>query len=545
VSLPITVWHQVPGGDTADLGTVTTGVSFATAAVGGFAHCQARLAGDLRRRLGYLGMVRLFHNGTLLWEGQLEDQSWSFEPESKTTTFRAFGLQSKLRETSVRRIWSKRAIDWQPLYSMSGNVYYASGLTAGATWDPSAWGARFGIEDSANADFQGATPEVVVYVATVGVTPSPGQCNGMLCTLPAGLSAVRVLCTGKQATAAFSGSRCTGSVQTSIDGSTWTLEGSAFVGDSVTGTDESVALTAGSRYVKLIGGTSNAGGALAAGNGFRFQNPRILGTSLVEDVAGGFYGGTILRDLIALVPGLTIGLIEEGSDFTIQAIERAVRDEALSVVQEVAGYYTREWAVWEDGQFDWRTKNLDEPGWIATLAHDVEQFEVDATLDGIARTVYVLYTDAASGLDAEASAIATSQRNPYVKQGVPKDVLVRAGFKMTANTSAQLASRATDELGVRPSAAGRVVLSATRMIANAVGAAAPAMMIRAGDNIIFADLPKTELFQQGRDGETLFHIVGTEVDLTAGKVTLELEGQQSRLDVLMARLALVTRTLTG
>src|SRR5206468_1529990 len=107
-----------------------------------------------------------------------------------------------------------------------------------------------------------------------------------------------------------------------------------------------------------------------------------------------------------------------------------------SVVDEVVGYYTREWAVWEDGRFDWKTRNLDEPQVVIPVAQ-LTDLELNATVDGVARTVYVQYTDAASGKDLEASASSTDQRNPYVRQARTKDVVVQPGFPMTANTSSQ------------------------------------------------------------------------------------------------------------
>jgi len=70
-----------------------------------------------------------------------------------------------------------------------------------------------------------------------------------------------------------------------------------------------------------------------------------------EDSAGGVYGGTVLRDLVALCPDLRVGTIEDGSDFTITALERFTRATIRSVVDEVAGYYGREWGVWEFGRF--------------------------------------------------------------------------------------------------------------------------------------------------------------------------------------------------
>src|SRR5207248_2020172 len=82
--------------------------------------------------------------------------------------------------------------------------------------------------------------------------------------------------------------------------------------------------------------------------GVDYTNLRLLGSGTVEDTTGGLYGGTILRDLIALVPDLAVGIIENGEDFTIDQMDRTVRDSALSVVDEVNSYYpTREWGVWE------------------------------------------------------------------------------------------------------------------------------------------------------------------------------------------------------
>jgi hypothetical protein len=132
-----------------------------------------------------------------------------------------------------------------------------------------------------------------------------------------------------------------------------------------------------------------------------------------------------------------------------------------------------------------------------------------------------------------------------VRQGKTKDMLVQPGFPMTSNTSAQLASTLLTDVGQRPAVTGSLSIKATKILANAVGSARPAAMIRGGDNIYIPELPKTDPFLQGRDGETLFHVVSSDVDLTNGTVTLELEGQQSRQSVILARLAAVTRTLTG
>lgn len=525
MAIPVTVVHLIPGGDAVELGTVATGVSFSTAAVGGFGDCTVTLPGDLRKRLGYLGMVRLYLGTALLWEGQLEDKSWKFAAESIETTFRAFGLKRKLEETSVRRIWSKRDL---ALGAAPGGVGSDIGLTilktSGLTLDT-------GTFDPTDLTKTG------VQIAGNGTALTVGVGIGAQQQMAIGATVSRLLGTCVLSGANTGAGKLVGYIGSSADGSTWTDHGQQ------TGGALDITLASSARIIRFFGYIAGAVTPTSADK-LQYYDLRMLGSSLTEDVSGGFYGGTILRDLIGLVGGLTIGTVDDGSDYTIQAIERSVRDASLNVLQEVAGYYTREWAVWDDGRFDWKTKNLDEPQWTARIA-DCDELEIDATLDGTAKTVYVLYTDAASGLDAEASATATDQRNPYVRQAVTKDVLVSPGFPMTSNTSAQLASRIAGDIGARPSASGRCVIKANKLIANSVGSTKPAALIRGGDNVSFPELPKSDPFLVGRDGETLFHVSSTSVDLTNNTVTLELEGQQTRTDVILARLAASTRVLTG
>jgi hypothetical protein len=166
-------------------------------------------------------------------------------------------------------------------------------------------------------------------------------------------------------------------------------------------------------------------------------------------------------------------------------------------------------------------------------------------VDGLAKTLIVFYTDAASGLTTNATSVSSDQRNPFVKQGQQSDVIVSPGFPMTTSTASQLASRLATDQGGYPLVQGRLVIPATTIVKRASGSPLPAYMIRAGENVLVADLPKTDLFSQGRDGETLFHIVSSEASLEDGRVTLEIEGQTKRSDVLLARLAASTRTLTG
>lgn len=489
------------------------------------------MAGDQRNRLGYLGMVRFYHGSSLLWEGQLEDKGASFDAKTRTTHARAFGLRRKLDETSVRRIWAKRDLGWStPPVGAGGKLATTAGLDINRT--TTGFAAAFGAVVPTDLSQNG------INFAGNGVSVATQFGEAFDFIVPSGLTLQRIL-----GTATAGGAFASGPLDLlaftgyTTDGSTWSSND--FVGSG--SLNASVA-----NAIRLRIGVYNQAGALTptSADTWRLTDIRVLGTALTEDISGGFYGGTILRDLVALCPELNVGLIEDGSDYTIQAIERSVRDAATSVVTEVAGYYAREWAVWEDGRFDWKTRNLDEPQWIAKLT-DIDALELDASVDNLARTVYVLYTDAASGLDAEASATATDQRNPYVRQAKTKDLLVTPGFPMTANTSAQLAATIAADAGARPSVGGQCVLAADKLLTNAVGTARPAALIRGGDNIVFPELPKTDVLLQGRDGETLFHIASVELDVDANKITLTLEGQQRRTDVILARLAAATRVLTG
>jgi hypothetical protein len=522
--LPVTVVHMPAGGQAVELTPIVNTVRFDTAAVGGFGSMEASLPGDVRKRLAYLGITRLFYGSALLWEGQLEDIAINLAGGDLSTKIRCFGLRRLLEETTVRRVWSKRDLDWQ-------QTPFGRGAAAGP-------GLAVTIAD-VSVSIGNVEPTDLslngVKIAGNGVSIAANGGGSTQYLAPKGVTFTTLLADWVRSSANLSG--FVESAQADGTGAAATVyTASATVAQ---------ALVASAAWI-LLGAYNSSGGALTptSADYGRFTNIRLLGTSLSEDAAGGFYGGTILRDLIALVPGLGVGQIDDGSDFTIQVIERAVRDSARSVVEEVAGYYTREWAVWQDGTFDWRTRNLDEPQWIVPL-NSLDSLELQGTTDTIARVVYVLYSDAASGLGAEASATSSSPTNPYVRQGKTKDVLVQPGFPMTSNTSAQLASTLLTDVGQRPAVTGSLSIKATKILTNAVGSARPAAMIRGGDNIYIPELPKTDPFLQGRDGETLFHVVSSDVDLTNGTVTLELEGQQSRQSVILARLAAVTRTLTG
>jgi hypothetical protein len=525
VAIPLEVVLDRPGRTPLRLTPLGNSISWSTAAVGGFGDCAVGLPGPpplWKREIPFLSTLRIILDTQVIYEGLVEDVSLQIKDENSTV--KAFGLQRNLQRTTVRRIWSKRDLNLLRYGGGIGGVipFSGSGSIAQQNLDLSIDTGSVSIAGNgvavsnlggcfARAYYPGATITYVFGTATItGANTGVGKMIGRLFAYDQGGSTIRT--SDLSATTDF----------------TWTP----------TEPHEAIG----------FGFFNNSGANLTpfSGDTIVYSKLRLLGTSLLENgFTGGFYGGSILRDLIPLVPGLTIGVIDDGSDFAIQSIERNARDTALSVVNEVSGYYTREWGVWENGRFDWKTVNKDEPQWIATVADLASGSELDTTVDGLAQTLFVTYTDAASNLDMEASASSTSQPNPFVKQGMTSDVINSPGFPMTSLTASQLASRIVSDENNYPSVSGRLIIPAMNLIKQASGTPLPAYMIRAGQNLVVSDLPKTDLFAQGRDGETLFHIVSTNANLEQGQVVLEVEGQTKRSDVLLARLAAVTRTLTG
>jgi hypothetical protein len=439
------------GRESKRLTAEASGLTWASAAVGGFADCSFRLPG-LRRDIPYLSVVRVMYGPRVIYEGRVEDQVARLAKGEVTTEIRCFGLQRLLDDFGVRRLWSKRDLSWVDARTAVG------GTTNGQTRNSNV-SVVSGNYDPSDLTKSG------VQAAGNGVALAINNAGWLEWYAPSGITLVRVNATVTVSGANTGVGKFIGFHMDYVAG--W---GGADYTHTVTSAF-STGFRANATAV-MFGGTAAGAITPTATDVIQFSDIRLLGTSLSEDTdpgfgAGGFYGGTILRDLIALIPGLTTGVVDDGSDFAIPAIERTVRGSAASVVEEVTAYYAREWGVWEDGRFDWILRNLDEPQWIARIV-DLDSLELDGTIDGIVRTAYVLYTDASTGLDAESSSSSVSQRNPFVKQGRTKDELVTTAFPMTSATAAQLALRVPADHGGWAPVRGRITIPATRMLQNAV-----------------------------------------------------------------------------
>lgn len=481
-----------------------------TAAVGGFGSFTCSFPGwPSRRDLPFLGLIRVCLGERVVWEGRIEDVDVSVSESDVKTTVQGFGLRRLLADTSVSRIWVKRD------YTFQNGINLALDVTAGRI-DASDY-TRVGLAFRCLDGYSYGTGTSRQYI----YEPQGGRWVALKVTAVIGTNM-----NGNLFASPFSGTGAS-SQQLTTSG------------------DYTLLINAPAQFCYLQAFTTGTFTGNSNTNKVEYTDIRLLGVWEQEDEAGGYYGGTILRDLISVTPGLQVGTVDLGADFLIQQIDRSARGSALSVLEEIAAYYTREWGVWEDGRLDWRTPQLDEPTWLTTLA-DHTDLQLAATTDTLGKTIYLGYQDAAvDSLPNEQASPSTSQRNPYVRTGAPKDVIVNPGFPLTSRSASQLAQKLAQDLGNYPPVTGRVQLHCDRTIQHATRGPQPAWLIRAGENIRIADLPADNLMTTTRDGETLFHITNADVDLEQGTVTLELEGQTRRSDVLLARLAAATRIVTG
>jgi len=519
------------GGAPVELTPEADSVGFTTMTYGGFGSCTfavplAQLRGGIRR-IPKLSTVRLLHGSRLLWEGRLEDHEVDYI--SERVGVNCFGYQRLLDDTSVKRIWIQRAIGWQLVTDLFGT---------GQNFSPRTWFASaVGRFDPTNLARNG-----VLLSAQTNLAASAGDGHGAWYYTDAGMS--KILFDEKK----NGNDPIATEVYDSPNGTTWTSRHDAPVAGGTSGgtLHRNVTLGSSVKYLRLVCYfISSVTGANVAGE---YENIRLLHAVTTEDLtgfgSGSFYPETLLNDIISLVAGLNKGRIDNDTSFTIAQLARTNRDKIRSVIEEITSYYVRRWGVWEDKRFDWTAVNLDEAQWVLSLS-DLKACSITSSVDNVMRTVYLSYQNVGSGLPEEASAVATDQRNPWVKSGEVKDEILQAPVAMTSSSAAQLASRIRDDHGSIPAVRGRVSLRAWAQVENVAGQRMPACYIRAGENVLIPELPKDDYLRPGRDGQTLFHVTATSLDAETGLVTLELDGYSRTADVLISRISAATRVLTG
>jgi len=493
---------------------------YSTVMPGGFGSCVLELPGDFRRwarEIPYRATLQVLDGTQVIFEGRVEDRGMAWNENGVATKVSIFGLQRRLSDDSLVRVWSQREINW--LKSMVSSSLVTVGIGGVDSTDLTRVGVRFANETGA------------VFPSIAGMPiPLCGQIDWLVAT-----ELARIM-----------GEITVASAGPAYGRITWGSSGAHNYNGDLTRSafDLDISSPANSGSIHLRGDfAGDPDGAEVI-----FEDIRLLGTSLTEDIAGGIYGGNILADLVAQVTGIYPGQIDEGSDFALPSCAAATRRYVRDIVDEICAYYTREWAVWEGGIFNWKQPALDEVQWICHTADFLPGTEITGSSDDCYERIFVLYTNAGSadnGFPDEQSATATEQRNPFVDSGEHRDAMVSPGFPMTDTSALQLATKLLGDYGKYPGARGQIILPASKLVQHATLGARPARLIRAGDNITVPDLPKTDILVEGRDGETQFHIVASDVDLIANRVTLQIEGQSKRADALLARLSAATSLLGG
>lgn len=514
------------GGTPVELTPEADSTRFATMSIGGFGSCAftvplSQVNGGTRR-VPKLSHMALYHGSTLLWEGRIEDHE--IDVLKGTIGITGFGYQRLLDDVSLKRIWIMRSIGWQLVTDLEGT---------GLTYKPQTWFASStGRFDASDLTRQGV---LLSAQSNEPATALDGTGAWFYGEAPMVAILFNVLKVGSDG--------ITIRIYSSTNGSSWTQEytqGSP--SGTPPGTAVSQALTANTTYIRLTAHfTSNVTGANVAAE---FDTIRILGTQTTEDTTGGLYPQTVLTDLLAQVPGLVRGIIDNDTTFAIPQLSRSQRDKARSVIEEVSSYYLRRWGVWEDKRLDWKAVNLDEPHFVIHL-DQLDACTISSSVDNVSKTMYLTYQEAGSGLPKEASVASSDQQNPWVKAGQHKDEILQAPVAMTSTSASRLADRILSDFGSLPAIRGRIQLPAFALVESVVGPARPACYLRAGMNVVIPELPKDDHMRTGRDGQTLFHITATEVRMDEAMVTLELDGYTRSAEILLSRIAGATRVLTG
>lgn len=530
----IEVTLNLPGGRKITLNPVMNTARWTTAAVGGFGSFSCQLPGRPFNRNPYLATIRVTLGQRVLYEGRVEDIDYL--PSDEATEILAFGMRRELDGNTVQGIWRRTEFDWRPV--KLGRQFSDGSSTPTTIVNRTVFSVTTGTVDDSDQTKRGVR-------FGRGADLVDGDATMMHFVLAEGSELIELH-------GEFENTATSTTVEGVIAEIVYDHDTNSLTSINPT----SQRTTSGSFGVNPGAGTN---GLLLAAAAYAtplqqmadeqyllFYDMYALGV-ISEDVAGsGFYGGTLIRDILSNIPTLQAGTIDTGNEFVVGAYEAEFPTIASRLLDELTSLYSKELAVWEGGRVDWTEKDVTVPHWVV-LKTDLEQgSRISGTLDQTVTKTVLLFRDATRGGDESLEeATGGGQRNPYSRLGLDKTEVLQAGFPMTPATASVLATKLNGLHADRPTVTGRVVLNAYTPIRRANGGPAPAWTIRAGENILIADLPKSEVFVAGLDGETLFHIVAADIDIARNTVTLELDGQTKRSDVLLARLAAATRVVTG
>lgn len=530
LSPPVRVTSQSADGTTYDLTSLITSLSYSNVNPGGDEAASFTYTKQWTTAIPELNrgnILRIMAGLDVVWQGRIEEADRSAD-QTETVNVTAYGLGTRLRDSTMREIYVDRDISrWgdmsraQQIAFLSGGTYSVgnfeqvfdtgSGLPALKTGVTGAWAATARPIGYALYD---AGPSLIA--ATIYVDPQ---------------------------------------YQGPVNDGTWNVKVNK--ADTDTPTNESTVssfptagyITIGSRVVDLQVFFNAAGGTEGLEQLVMWRNPTVYGNhGLTRQGSdpGGFTTDQIVRNVLGRASGITARRIDSQT-FVIPHF--AVHDPTphQDVIESAAGVVLVDWGTWgpsspldnsTTGYFDLTTQDRQTAHWFA-YRFESDSLDLHSETATLYNRVDVAYQDASGTSFLETRTASVPELDQAgITRTYPLDggLMTQAGAQTYGDTFLSLFG------GFAPA---RGSISYSRPIIHyRRGRISPLYMRADGSNLRVPDvLPTQTLFalDSSPDRRTMFPIKRVSVDLSSGAVPqaqVDLDQASDALSALGARLAL-------
>lgn len=268
---------------------------------------------------------------------------------------------------------------------------------------------------------------------------------------------------------------------------------------------------------------------------FRFLSTRNIpsGTSVNEPV----YGHEVISDIVSKSQLLSdYSSIEQDTSYAIQQFTYPISDTQSNALDQIAAYFNRYWAVWENKKMSWSSWHATTADWVVSRDSGA-QVDIDPSIVDAANVVRVQYTDA-GGVQQEATVNDARQDNVYTLVGRTKTGIANLGIVSTATAATQVGSVYFPDHSYEI-VGGTITLPAqARCFSQTYGTLLPAYRIRAGETVRLRDGSSgRSIFDTSSwNRATYFRITATDLDWENQTIKLTLDNSQASLDQLTARI---------